>query len=354
MDSRALLLAFLATDRRPRCITWGLRSAPADPANDAAVAKVLAAAAGVEHRYFPIDDSNEEIREVLSRFLVAGEGRSEDFGAYADGLVTWKQLFESGVAGVIRGDEPGWSKRAFHSESYVRRQVKLRVLSDYPASHLINQLGLAAQSLPPELMRRDAESLRTYRDRLSQMHSLPTSLAALSDVKTPYVEIVNPFLSRWVWKVVRSLPDHLREHRRALATFVRAVQAPMCPSRANRRPSAATGISLPCRSPCRDPGASSVRARRNGCWTDELLSASSPVWTISPPATCSAGCDRPPEGCPPTSSRAGCGQNAAIHLSPRELAFRLYIASRMVGMLARDAAAAGRIWRSDTVIPGGR
>ena len=276
-------------------------------ANDAAVAKVLAAAAGVEHRYFPIDDSNEEIREVLSRFLVAGEGRSEDFGAYADGLVTWKQLFESGVAGVIRGDEPGWSKRAFHSESYVRRQVKLRVLSDYPASHLINQLGLAAQSLPPELMRRDAESLRTYRDRLSQMHSLPTSLAALSDVKTPYVEIVNPFLSRRIVKVVRSLPDHLREHRRALATFVRVVR-PRCALREQIGDHRADGISLPCRSPCRDTGASSVRARRNGCWTDELLSASSPVWTISPPATCSAGCDRPPEGWSPTSSRAGCGR----------------------------------------------
>jgi len=351
MDSRALLLAFLATGRRPDCVTWGLGSAVMDPANDAAVAKVLAEALGVDHRYYSTDHSDEEVGDVLTRFLVAGEGRTEDFAGYTDGLATWKRLFESGVAGVIRGDEPGWGYRTYHSESYARRRVHLRILDDYPPSHLIHRLGLEPQPVPPELLRRDAESLTTYRDRIYEAFNLPTFFAALNDVKSPYVEIANPFLGRRVVSVVRSLPDHLREHRRAFAAFVRAYSpdvpyaskaAPAEPTEYLARPALVTEI----RRELGSRRAENVLDRSALERLDAALDGS---------ATFNArrGLRRAARAVIPDELARRLRPNAPIDLGPRELAFRFYIASRMADMLQRDAAAAADVWHSSTATRGG-
>jgi hypothetical protein len=351
MDSRALLLAFLATGRRPDCVTWGLGGAVADPANDAAVAKVLAETVGVAHRYYSTDHSDEEVGDVLTRFLVAGEGRTEDFAGYTDGLATWKRLFESGVAGVVRGDEPGWGYRTYHSESYARRRVHLRILDDYPPSHLIHRLGLEPQPVPPELRRRDTESLTTYRDRIYEAFNLPTFFAALNDVKTPYVEIANPFLSRRVVSVVRSLPDHLREHRRAFAAFVHAYgpdvpfaskAAPAEPTEYLARPGLVTEI----RRELGSSGAENVLERSALDLLDAALDG-------SPAFSAQRGLRQAARKVIPDELARRLRPNAAILLSPRELAFRFYIASRMAGMLHRDAAAADHLWQSSTAAPGG-
>jgi hypothetical protein len=351
MDSRALLLALLATGRRPRCVTWGLSGAAADPANDAAIARTLAEATGVEHRYFPTDHSSEEVAAVLGRFLVAGEGRSEDFGGYTDGLATWRRLFESGVAGVIRGDEPGWGYRTYHSESYARRRVHLRVLADYPPGHLIHRLGLEAQSVPPQLRRREGETLTTYRDRIYEAFNLPSFFAALNDIKTPYVEIANPFLSRRVVSAVRSLPDHLREHRRAFAAFVRAY-GPDVPFATKAAPAEPTEyLSRPALLAEIRRELESTRAQRvlDGPALERLTAAldSSPTFDARRRLRQAAR-----KAIPDDLARR-LRPNAAILLSARELAFRFYIASRMAAMLEQDAAAADAVWRPDAREPGG-
>ena len=327
MDSRALLLALLETGRRPRCVTWGLRSAVTDPANDAAVARVLADTTGVEHLYYPTDHSEEDVGAVLDRFLVAGEGRSEDFAGYTDGLATWKQLFESGVAGVIRGDEPGWGYRTYHSESYARRRVHLRVLADYPPSHLIHQLGLEPQPVPSQLTRHERESLTTYRDRIYEAYNLPTFFAALNDVKTPYVEIANPFLTRRVVSVVRSLPDHLREHRRAFAAFVHAYgpDVPFATKAAPAEPTeylARPGLVAEVRNELESSRAESVLDRGA---LDRLCAA----LDASPRFDARRGLRAAARKVIPDELARRLRPNAAILLSARELAFRVCIASRM-------------------------
>ena len=350
MDSRALLLAFLAAGRRPDCVTWGLQSSVMDPANDAAVAKVLAATVGVEHRYYSTDHSDEEVGDVLTRFLVAGEGRTENFAGYTDGLATWKRLYESGVAGVIRGDEPGWGYRTYHSESYARRRVHLAILDDYPPSHLIHRLGLEPQPVPSELLRRESESLTTYRDRIYEAFNLPTFFAALNDVKTPYVEIANPFLSRRVVSVVRSLPDHLREHRRAFAAFVRAYgpdvpfaskPAPAEPAEYLARPELVTEI----RRELGSSRAENVLDRPGLERLDAALDGSSAF-------DARRGLRQATRRMVPDELARRLRPNAAILLSARELSFRLYIASRMAAMLSADAAAANHVWQSEAHDPG--
>ena len=350
MDSRALLLAFLAAGRRPDCVTWGLRSSVKDPANDAAVAKVLAETVGVAHRYYSTDHSDEEVGDVLTRFLVASEGRTEDFAGYTDGLATWKRLFESGVSGVIRGDEPGWGYRTYHSESYARRRVHLTILDDYPPSHPIHRLGLEPQPVPPELLRRESESLTTYRDRIYEAFNLPTFFAALNDVKTPYVEIANPFLSRRVVSVVRSLPDHLREHRRAFAAFVHAYgpgvpfaskAAPAEPTEYLARPELVTEIR-------RELGSSRAENVLDRPGLERLDAA----LDGSPAFDARRGLRQAARTVVPDELARRLRPNAAIHLSARELSFRLYIASRMAAMLTADAAAASHVWQSVAHGPG--
>ena len=106
-DSRALLVGLLATGARPTCVTWGLSSSLTQAGNDAYVAQQLTTHFGLEHLYCPLDPTGEPMRDVLTRFLLAGEGRAEDFSAYTDGMKTWERLFESGVTTVVRGDTPG-------------------------------------------------------------------------------------------------------------------------------------------------------------------------------------------------------------------------------------------------------
>jgi hypothetical protein len=71
-------------------------------------------------------------------------------------------------------------------------------------------------------MRRDNETLATWRDRLYQQHRLPKLLAGISDLQANYVEVVNPLLSRRILACVRELPDELRTGKSLWRQFVRA------------------------------------------------------------------------------------------------------------------------------------
>jgi hypothetical protein len=225
-DSRALLVGLLRTGARPTCVTWGLASSLAQPGNDAYVARQLTDHFGLEHTYCPLDPTGEPLRDVLTRFLLAGEGRAVDFSGYTDGMKTWERLFSSGVSTVIRGDTPGLGSgqgRAYDpvSEFYVRAMIGRAVLAgDFPEGHIVRRLGLAPQHFPAELRRRPGESLGCYRDRMHNDYKVAAMFAALNDPKCAYVEVANPLLHRAVVKAVSELPDELRQWERGYAAMV--------------------------------------------------------------------------------------------------------------------------------------
>ena len=225
-DSRALLVGLLRTGARPTCVTWGLASSLAQPGNDAYVARQLTDHFGLEHTYCPLDPTGEPLRDVLTRFLLAGEGRAVDFSGYTDGMKTWERLFASGVSTVIRGDTPGLGSgqgRAYDpvSEFFVRAMIGRVVLADdYPEGHLVHRLGLATQHFPAGLRRRPGESLGCYRDRMHNDYKVATMFAALNDPKCAYVEVANPLLHRAVVKAVSELPDELRQWEQGYASMV--------------------------------------------------------------------------------------------------------------------------------------
>lgn len=225
-DSRAIL-CFLSEGGAPenlKTITWGLEQSSNRKGNDAAVAKELASKVGVKHRYFHTDVASESIEKVIDRFICCGEGRVDHLSAYMDGLEIWRKLRdEESCSGILRGDEGlGWIPVS--SESSVRLGVGIGLCADYQnLDGITKRFQLPNQDLPVDLHRREGETLSAWRDRLYHAHRLPTILAALSDVKCSYVEVINPLLARSILHRVRELPDRLRTDKTLFKEIVNSV-----------------------------------------------------------------------------------------------------------------------------------
>ena len=133
----------------------------------------------------------------------------------------WKTLFDEGFDGVIRGDH-AFGSALVRSAYAVRSKTSLTTLADYFAASEIEAFELPDQRLPEALMRAPGETLAAWRDRLFRLSRIPTFLAALTDLKTAYVDVGNPLLARSVLDCVRALPDELRTDKRLWREFVGA------------------------------------------------------------------------------------------------------------------------------------
>jgi len=77
--------------------------------------------------------------------------------------------------------------------------------------------------MPDQFLIQKNESFEVWRDRLYHEYRIPVILAALNDIKAPYVEIINPLLSRQIINTVRKLPDHLRTNKKIFKSIVCSV-----------------------------------------------------------------------------------------------------------------------------------
>ncbi len=218
-DSRSLL-CLLPERERLRTLTWGDPSTFDEPKGDVAVARDLASTMGVAHTTLSTGVTDESVDVVFDRFVACGEGRCVRLSAYADGFAMWRDLAADGVHGIIRGDE-GFGCTPVTRPADVRRYEKLTMWDEYGGLPPLTQLGLEEQVMPAELEQRPEETLEAWRDRVSHVHELPVALAALSDLKLPYVEVVNPLLTRSLIHLARTMPDHLRSGKAGFKDVVR-------------------------------------------------------------------------------------------------------------------------------------
>lgn len=208
VDSRAILYWLKKRDGL-RAVTWGVRAALVDKGTDAFVAAKVARHFDLDHRFFETDAANEPAETIFARFLSAGEGRTDAVAGYTDGFKIWKTLFDEKAAGVLRGDECFGLRGAVHTPFDARRYVSCLLLSDY--GNLPEALARELpQTLPDRLARRNGEPILGWRDRLYYNYRMPYAMAALTDLKVPYVEVVNPFLARSIVDYMRTVPDSLR------------------------------------------------------------------------------------------------------------------------------------------------
>jgi hypothetical protein len=334
VDSRGLLL--LLRDRGAiKTVTWGTHAARKDPGNDAVVAPQVAAALGVSNRFCPTELSSEPPEQLFERFLVAGEGRVARISGYLDGFRIWKTLCEDGVDGVIRGDE-AFGAEPVPNHYNARFRGSLTLLSDYFGADEIDAYELRGQVLPDQLGLRPNESLATWRDRSYLAFRVPALLAALTDLKSPYVEVVNPLLARPVLECVRTLPDNLRTDKRLWRRLVESLGPNV--------PFATQPAIVQLQSVVSDPSVVRLMSDEMGTRSAEELFAAPLRMSIR--AGLRKSLDRG-EGSPRPRLRDGLPIRLRMkirgwlgvkpELSPTLLAFRAFIASRMNAILKEDA-----------------
>ena len=224
-DSRANLCLLPKTDdngKELNTITWGIPDSYKITGTDAYVAQKLANYFKLKHKYTSTENSNEDLKSILNRFLSNGEGRIDHIGGYMDGFNIWKNLFDSNIEGVIRGDEI-FGSYDFVSEFHLKSFVGISLPDDYVNLNQDIFSKTSQQQVPEKYLRKNGETKEQWRDRIYQSYYVPFCLAALSDLKSPYVEQVNPLLSREIVKIVRELPDHLRTDKKAFKSIVDSI-----------------------------------------------------------------------------------------------------------------------------------
>ena len=237
VDSRTILASMVASGLRPQCLTWTTPASLRDPLSDAAIARLAARRFHTPHRFARLDRA-ADTAVALQRFVELGEARTDQFGGYVDGGEMWRAACESGVCGVIRGDEPFAARKRSVSAEAGRRGCGGAMVTDYPDGHLIRRLGLAEQHWPERLQPQPGEAFEAHRDRLSHQVYTPTILGALNELKGRYLEVVNPLLSRSLLAMARSFPDELRMYGRPFYAIA-GREAPLLPyARSAATPSA--------------------------------------------------------------------------------------------------------------------
>lgn len=215
-DSRAILLLlkkFGNIKETFKTVTWGEKAAMKDSNGDVIIAQRVAEKLNTCHKYFPTESSKENTNEIIEKFLKHGEGRIDHIAGYLDGFFIWKNLYENGVQGIIRGDEVfGYNK--ILSPLIVNSFMGLTLCSDFSNLKKYEFIQNLEQKKPNYLIQRKNESIHTWRDRIFHQYRIPYIQSALADLKFPYVEQINPFLSKKIVKVMRELPDDLRTDKR--------------------------------------------------------------------------------------------------------------------------------------------
>jgi hypothetical protein len=226
-----LLLCLLNSTTGLRTVTWGVRTSLRQRNNDARVARDLAQHLRLQNTYCEIDLSAEPVGDIVNRFLRVGEGRLDHVSGYMDGFQVWKMLHDSGVQGILRGDEAfgrdGIPAGPPALRSAAMRNSVMPVWSDYADLPPLAHFGIPAQEIPEGLLKRDDESLETWRDRLQHQFRFPVVLAALNDLKLPYVEVASPLIANSIVAEVRKLPDHLRTNKMLLRRIAHQLSPPV-------------------------------------------------------------------------------------------------------------------------------
>jgi hypothetical protein len=215
-DSRTILSLMkrgLGSEMDISTITWGTESRRKVLGSDAVVAAEVSNFLDVPNQYIPLDETQESIGTVLNRFIACSEGRIDHISGYIDGMALWRSLRKRGVDVIVRGDEGfGWMPTS--TDRALRYSLGMGLSTDYANIEcLLDGLNLPQSKLPNSLTRRSQEPMEAWRDRLYHSFRIPTILAALSDVKLSYVEIINPFLASTILRSIRTIPGNLRNSK---------------------------------------------------------------------------------------------------------------------------------------------
>ncbi|UZS00175.1 asparagine synthase-related protein [Chondrinema litorale] len=220
-DSRALLY-FLKkeSDSSINTITWGTKDSINNLKSDAYIAKQVAKHFHAKNQFLEINTEAEYTHSVLQRFLVASEGRIDKISGYVDGMNLWNKLFQSGVNGIIRGDQ-ALGCHTVKSKNEVYHDAGLTTFEKFANTRKIdNLLGDYQQIVPNYLEQQSTESLQSWCERLYQTYRIPTVISALNEIKLNFVEVISPYFSKSILDFIRQLPDEHRSNKKLFISII--------------------------------------------------------------------------------------------------------------------------------------
>ncbi len=218
-DSRLVLNKMKKYHNGLDTVTWGLASARFENDSDAGVAKVVADAFKVKNIYFETDFQPRDFNLVIDRYLFSGEGRLDHINSFMDGLFMWKKLAADNYKVLYRADEVfGWLPGV--TERDVRISLDFHLMEDNSNMPPLQTFDLPVQKVPEELLRRHDETISGWRDRLYRSFRLPYVLTCLHDVKSSYLEVFNPLLHDKLIRYCTALPDSSRTGKRLYMQYV--------------------------------------------------------------------------------------------------------------------------------------
>lgn len=221
VDSRGLAVAL---GGRLPTFTWGSPATHSDPGSDLAVAVRVADALGLRHRTIELAPGSVDATTVLDRFAMASECRTDNLGGYVDGMQLWRDLRAAGITGIVRGDEVfGWVRRTDSPSTRISTGALFAgdVAVSAELRESVEELA-SGQTVPPWLLQEPGEGLADYRDRLYRRFRAPSILSALTQTKSGYVDVTNPYLSDELVELVLGLPERLRTDKRLFTSYVTA------------------------------------------------------------------------------------------------------------------------------------
>ena len=215
-DSRTILM--LLQDRKNlSCFTIAPKMS--NKYNTWSITTRLAEHYGVPLRFLERNNSDDTVKSVFERFLIASEGRIDGISGYQDGFKLFKTLRDEGTQGVIWGDEVfGWKQ--LDTLDDVKRLLGLSPLSEYENIPELSSLGLTDIEFPDSLKAQPGESGSSWFGRLYQDFRVPHTLSARVDCKSRYVEVLNPLMCKELVKLARELPDEQRQWKRLVSKVV--------------------------------------------------------------------------------------------------------------------------------------
>lgn len=207
LDSRLLLaLAYRAGfDSSLALVNWGVAAKKPEFA-DKVAAKLVA-----DFYQKPILDQKlpeviDDFDGVLERFVLASEGRIDQFNAYADGFKMWADFVSNGFKYALRGDIP-FTEGIDIGEASARAHIGLEMFADYDNSESLNVVKLAALQQQFDIERKPGESLIRWRDRLYVEWRVPIVISAFSTITGSYLENRCPMMSWSLYQQYMALPD---------------------------------------------------------------------------------------------------------------------------------------------------
>ena len=328
-------------------VTWGLPEAFDDELSDAAIARRVARHYGIGHRYLSTAAPTEPAEKVLARFVHCGEGRVDHLSAYADGFALWKQLAESGIRGIIRGDNLfGVSAARTYAEA--KAEAGLLTLSSLAKTLPLDDLGLdhLVTTVPSKLEPHAGERPHDYYHRLMHAFRHPTVIAALNDLKAAYVEIANPLNIDSCVAVARSLPSKQRDYKRLLNSLAdRTIPFARTSAVGSSDGTLAPFIELLADELLSAPTAEHYSRALGAFLADRVARPAAAAWRPRP---------RPIRAFAvfvPQHLRWRTGARRKPPLSARRLALRVYLVNATVAMMQRDATAIAKVVpTADTIL----